>query len=90
MCLGIPAQIVDLDGDHPDLVIADVSGARRSVNMGLLNDESIAVGDWVVIHMGFALEKMTAEEAADALEVLTVLGPGSEDELVFEAEEPPW
>lgn len=90
MCLGIPAQIIDLDGGHPDLVIADVSGVHRSVNLGLLKDESIVVGDWVVIHMGFALEKMTAEEAADALEVLTTLGPGEGDELMFVEEEPAW
>ncbi len=77
MCLGIPARVVDIDGGHPDLAYADVAGARRQINMGLLADEGIAVGDWVVIHMGFALERLSAEAAADALAVLNTLGPNA-------------
>lgn len=77
-------------GGHPYLAFADISGARRSVILGLLNGAPMAVGDWVMVHMGFALEKMTEEEATDALEALTTLGPGEEVELMLEVEEPPW
>lgn len=77
MCLGIPAQVIDTETGHPDLVLADVSGARREVNLGILGKESVASGDWIVIHMGFALEKISAAEAADALDALEAIGPGA-------------
>lgn len=70
MCLGIPAQ-VQRDGDHADLVVALVSGAERSINVGLL-DQRPAQGDWIMVHMGFALEPMTEQEAQDALAVLAM------------------
>ena len=82
MCLGIPGRIVDLETDHPDLAIVDVSGMARPINLGLLSS-AVEVGDWVMIHMGFALEKMTEEEASDALEVLQTLGQGNKDDPIF-------
>ena len=69
MCLGIPAQLVAGDTGHPDLVMAEVGGVPRTVNVGLL-DERPGPGDWILVHMGFALNVMTAEEAADALAAL--------------------
>ena len=94
MCLGIPGRIVDLDTDHPDLAMVDVSGVARPINLGLLSGETIEIGDWVMIHMGFALEKMTEEEASDAVEVLQTLGQGNEDDFAFSdpgaEQEPPW
>jgi hydrogenase assembly chaperone HypC/HupF len=66
MCLGIPAQLVDGDTGHPDLAMADMGGVRRVINMGLL-EEPLQAGDWVLVHMGFALQAMTADEARDAL-----------------------
>ncbi len=69
MCLGIPAQLVAGDTGHPDLVIVDMGGVSRAVNVGLL-DEPPSPGDWVLVHMGFALSAMTAEEARDALAAL--------------------
>jgi hydrogenase expression/formation protein HypC len=69
MCLGIPARLVAGDTGHPDLVMADVGGVIRAVNVGLL-DEPPAPGDWVLVHMGFALSVMTVQEAADALAAL--------------------
>ena len=69
MCLGIPARLVAGDTGHPDLVVAEVGGAPRTVNVGLL-DERPGPGDWVLVHMGFALNAMTPEEAADALAAL--------------------
>jgi len=69
MCLGIPAQLVAGDTGHPDLVMAEVGGVPRTVNIALL-DERPGPGAWVLVHMGFALSFMTAEEAADALAAL--------------------
>ena len=69
MCLGIPAQLVAGETDHPDLVMAEVGGVPRTVNVGLL-DERPAPGQWILVHMGFALNVMTPEEAADALAAL--------------------
>jgi len=69
MCLGIPAQLVAGETGHPDLVMAEVGGVPRTVNVGLL-DERPGPGDWILVHMGFALNVMTAQEAADALDAL--------------------
>ena len=69
MCLGIPAQLVAGETGHPDLVMAEVGGVPRTVNVGLL-DERPGPGDWILVHMGFALNVMTPDEAADALAAL--------------------
>jgi hydrogenase expression/formation protein HypC len=69
MCLGIPARLVAGDTGHPDLVMAEVGGVPRPVNIGLL-DERPGPGDWILVHMGFALSVMTAAEAQDALDAL--------------------
>ena len=69
MCLGIPAQLVAGETGHQDLVMAAVGGVPRPVNIGLL-DERPGLGDWVLVHMGFALSAMTPAEAQDALDAL--------------------
>ena len=69
MCLGIPARLVAGDTGHPDLVMVDMGGVSRAVNIGLLDDRP-RPGDWVLVHMGFALSAMTPEEARDALDAL--------------------
>ena len=69
MCLGIPARLVAGDTGHPDLVMVDMGGVSRAVNIGLLDDPP-RPGDWVLVHMGFALSAMTPEEAWDALDAL--------------------
>ena len=69
MCLGIPAQLVAGETGHTDLVMAEVGGVPRTVNVGLL-DERPGPGDWILVHMGFALNVMTAAEAQDALDAL--------------------
>ncbi len=69
MCLGIPAQLVAGDAGHPDLVMAEVGGVPRTVNVGLL-EERPGPGQWILVHMGFALSVMTAEEAQDAVAAL--------------------
>ena len=55
MCLGIPGEIVELLDDRPDLAKVDVSGVKRAITIGLLEDETLEPGDWVLIHVGFAL-----------------------------------
>jgi len=79
MCLGIPAQLVGGDTGHPDLAMADMGGVSRVVNVGLL-DEPPGPGDWVLVHMGFALSAMSPAEAKDALAAL-----GAEEEAENEA-----
>jgi hydrogenase expression/formation protein HypC len=69
MCLGIPAQLVAGDTGHPDLAMVDMGGVSRAINLGLL-DERPGPGDWVLVHMGFALQTMTTGEARDALDAL--------------------
>jgi hydrogenase expression/formation protein HypC len=69
MCLGIPAQLVAGETGHQDLVMAAVGGVPRPVNIGLL-EERPGIGDWVLVHMGFALSAMTPAEAQDALDAL--------------------
>jgi hydrogenase expression/formation protein HypC len=81
MCLGIPGEIVELMDDRPDLAKVDVSGVRRAINIGLLSDEKLEPGDWVLIHVGFALSKIDEEEAKAALDFLEGIGQAYADEL---------
>ena len=87
MCLGIPAQLVEGETGHQDLVMAAVGGVPRPVNIGLL-EERPGIGDWILIHMGFALSVMTAAEAQDALEALGAERRAEED--AAEREAAPW
>jgi hydrogenase expression/formation protein HypC len=73
MCLGLPARIVELSGD--DGCIAELGGERREISLALLADEPIEPGDWVYVHLGYALERLTADEAREALETLAILEP---------------
>jgi hydrogenase expression/formation protein HypC len=86
MCLGIPGELVEFVPDQPDLAKVNVSGVRRVINVGLLSDEPLAPGDWVLIHVGFALSKIDEEEAASALAFLEGIGQAYEDELTALAE----
>jgi hydrogenase expression/formation protein HypC len=79
MCLGIPGQIVELVDEQHQIAKAEVSGVRRNVNVGLLDD--VGVGDWVLIHVGFAMSKIDEEEARATREFLEALGEPFEQEL---------
>lgn len=81
MCLGIPGEVVALDPDGGDLATVDVSGVRRRINIGLIDDEPLAPGDWILIHVGFALAKIDEKEAADALDFLESIGQAYDDEI---------
>ncbi|MBP2706523.1 HypC/HybG/HupF family hydrogenase formation chaperone [Microbispora sp. RL4-1S] len=81
MCLGIPGEIVEIEPDRSDLAKVDVSGVRRAINIGLLEGERLEPGDWILIHVGFALSKIDEAEAKAALEFLEGIGQAYDDEL---------
>jgi hydrogenase expression/formation protein HypC len=81
VCLGIPGQVVELLAAHPDLAKVDVSGVRRAVNIGLLADEGVKPGDWVLIHVGFAMSRIDEAEARAAMEFLESIGQAYEEEI---------
>jgi hydrogenase expression/formation protein HypC len=75
MCLAIPAKIVQLFPDQEDCALVEVVGVRRRIDTGLLQDgDKPKTGDWVLIHVGFAMSKISEEEARDQLRTLTLLG----------------
>ncbi len=80
MCLGVPAQVVALIDPERQLAKVDVSGIRRIVNVALL-DGDVAVGDWVLLHVGFAMSRIDEEEALATRELLEQLGRPYEQEL---------
>jgi hydrogenase expression/formation protein HypC len=86
MCLGIPGEVVELVPGSADLAKVDVGGVRRVINIGLLAGERVEPGDWVLIHVGFALSKIDEDEAAAALDFLESIGQAYEDELAALAE----
>ncbi len=74
MCLGIPGRIVEIvEGFDDQLALVDVEGAQRRVNVGML-EEPPTVGDWILIHMGFAMERIDEERARSALSGLEMMG----------------
>jgi hydrogenase expression/formation protein HypC len=81
MCLGIPGEVIELNQERPNLAKVAVSGVKRTINVGLLGDDPPAPGEWVLIHVGFALSKIDEHEAAAALEFLEGIGKAYEDEL---------
>ena len=74
MCLAIPGKIVELVPDLPSLGVVEVTGVRRRVDLGLLQDDMPRVGDWVLIHVGFAMSRISEREAEDQMRTLRLLG----------------
>lgn len=74
MCLAIPGKIVEIVDEEKQLAKVDVAGVRRNVNIGLLDRSSIRVGDFVLIHVGFALSRVDEMEALATLRLLEELG----------------
>src|SRR4029077_7817007 len=81
MCLGIPGEVSERRPEQPDLAKVNVSGVRRMINIGLLSDDPPAPGEWVLIHVGFALSKIDEQEAAATMQFLEGTGQAYEDEL---------
>lgn len=83
MCLAIPGQIVEIVDESNRLAKVEVAGVRRTVNIGLLDVDGISAGpgDWVLIHVGFALSKIDEQEAQATLRLLREMGAEYEQEL---------
>jgi len=70
MCLGLPARVIAIDGGRPGVAWVDVGTVPREIDLGLLADDPPGVGDWVVIHLGYALERLTEAEALETIGLL--------------------
>lgn len=77
MCLGIPGQIVEITNPELQLALVDVGGVKRSVNIACIVDEehpvAACLGDWVLIHVGFAISRLAPQEAEETLRLLAEL-----------------
>ena len=78
MCLGIPGQIVEVSDPDRKLAVVNVGGVRRTINIACIVDEShpaqACLGEWVLVHVGFAMSRIDEAEAARTLELLTEMG----------------
>ena len=74
MCLAIPGQVVELVAGLPNLALVEVTGVRRRVDLGLLQDDLPVPGDWVLIHVGFAMSKISEQDAREQMRTLAMLG----------------
>jgi hydrogenase expression/formation protein HypC len=74
MCLAIPGKIVEITSDVSHSALVDVVGVRRKVDLGLLQEDKPKAGDWVLIHVGFAMSKISEKEALDQMQMLQMLG----------------
>ena len=81
MCLGIPGQIIDMVDDENSIAKVEVSGVKRNVNVALVRPEGIGPGDWVLIHVGFAMSKIDEVEAHETMKALELMGQAYNDEL---------
>jgi hydrogenase expression/formation protein HypC len=81
MCLGIPGQVVEIVDADNHLAKVDVSGVQRTISVRLLAEEGIAEGDWVLVHVGFAMAKIDQAEADLTLEAVKHMGQAYYDEI---------
>ena len=83
MCLGIPGQVVEVTDPVRKLALVEVSGVRREVNMACVVNESHSieqcVGDWVLVHVGFAMSRIDEREARETLKLLVELGEAQDE-----------
>jgi hydrogenase expression/formation protein HypC len=83
MCLAIPGQVMEIVDESNRLARVDVAGVRRNVNVGLLDGDNggVGEGDWVLIHVGFAISRVDEEEAEATLRLLEGMGVDYQQEL---------
>ena len=74
MCLAIPGKIVEIYPGPQDSALVDVVGVRRKIDLGLLQDDKPVPGDWVLIHVGFAMSKISEQDATEQMNTLKMLG----------------
>ena len=83
MCLGIPGQVVEISDAERKLAMVDVGGVKRQVNLACIVDAEhpveSCIGDWVLVHVGFAMSRIDEQQAAETLEILTQLGEVQEE-----------
>ncbi len=83
MCLGIPGRVVEISDPDKKLGLVEVGGVRRQVNLACIVTEDhpveACVGDWVLVHVGFAMSRIDEAQAAETLELLTRLGEAQEE-----------
>ena len=82
MCLGIPGRVVDWVPDSNDLLAkVEVTGVTRNINIGLVREDGLELGDWVLIHVGFAMSIIDEDEAKQAMDGLRLLGEQFDTEV---------
>lgn len=83
MCLGLPGRLVVFDPERPHQAVVDIDGVRRPVNVQLVagDEDGIAVGDWILVHVGFAMARLDEEEATRTLTFIKELGSVYDDEI---------
>jgi hydrogenase expression/formation protein HypC len=74
MCLAIPGKIIEIVDAENDIAKVEVGGVRRNINIGMLDKDDARIGDYVLIHVGFAMSKIDEKEAEDTLRLLEELG----------------
>lgn len=92
MCLAIPGKIEAFVDEEKHFARADISGVKRQINVDLLREEGVEIGDWILIHVGFAMSKISEEQAQEQFKILETLGEAiqSQEEALgysFEAQE---
>ena len=81
MCVGIPAQVVEILPAERKMAVVEVEGVRREVSIVMVIDDGVAVGDWVLLHVGFAMSVIDEDEAKSQLDFMRMLGEAYEEEL---------
>ena len=83
MCLGIPGKIIEINSAEDKLALVDVAGVKRQINIACIVDDEhppeSCVGEWVLVHVGFAMSRINEVEAAKTLELLSELGEAQEE-----------
>jgi hydrogenase expression/formation protein HypC len=79
MCLAIPGKIVEIVDAENDIAKVEVGGVRRNINIGMLDKDDAHIGDYVLIHVGFAMSKIDEKEAEETLRLLEELGSYEEE-----------
>lgn len=81
MCLGIPGRVVDWVDDTDLLARVEIAGVARNINVGLVRDAGLGLGDWVLVHVGFAMSIIDEDEADMAMQALRLLGAQFDQEV---------
>ena len=83
MCVGIPARVIELEPSGPHTATVDVEGVQREVNTLVVDGDGspLEVGEWVLLHVGFAMSRIDADEAAETLAFMRELGSVYDDEV---------